>query len=103
MSKAKKSTSTVEKAAKTLDVVDKSSLSKKVSDVEVFGNPELFQLVSKVSSASEKWMKSTKVCNLPKGVLVQVTTQQGDNVAEALEYIPGTHFSKKVGFFGIVN
>jgi hypothetical protein len=31
------------------------------------------------------------------GCLVQVTTQQGDNVAEALEFIPGViyDFSKK--------
>ena len=40
-------------------------------------------------------MKSTKVCNMPHGCLVQVTTQQNDNVAEALEFIPGANYSFK--------
>jgi hypothetical protein len=33
-------------------------------------------------------MKSTKAMETPKGCVVQVTTQQGDNVAEALTFVP---------------
>lgn len=41
-------------------------------------------------------MKSTKVCNVIGGCIVQVTTQQrnhdGTNaVAEAVTYVPGVH------------
>jgi hypothetical protein len=35
-------------------------------------------------------MKSTKVMNIPGiGVVIQVTTQQGSHVAEALQFVPG--------------
>jgi nitrate reductase NapAB chaperone NapD len=35
-------------------------------------------------------MKSTKALEVPNvGCVVQVTTQQGDSVAEALTFIPG--------------
>jgi hypothetical protein len=33
-------------------------------------------------------MKSTKAMPIGNGCLVQVTTQQGDNVAEALQFVP---------------
>ena len=60
------------------------------SDVQVVGNGDLFQLISKAWSKKEGWMKSTKAMEI-KGVgcVVQVTTQQGENVAEALTFIPG--------------
>lgn len=74
---------------KTVDVVNSEDLKKKVSDVEVFGNPDAFQLICKASSKSEGWMKSTKVMNIPRrGCVIQVSTQQGDNVAEALCFVP---------------
>lgn len=74
---------------KTVNVVDSEDLKKKVSDVEVFGNPDAFQLICKASSKSEGWMKSTKVMEIPRrGCIVQVSTQQGDNVAEALCFVP---------------
>ncbi|EEM38499.1 hypothetical protein bthur0004_55560 [Bacillus thuringiensis serovar sotto str. T04001] len=42
------------------------------------------------------WMKSTKVCNVDGGCVMQVTTQQKNPdgsyaVAEALTYVPGVH------------
>lgn len=60
----------------------------KVSDIKVFGNGDLFQLIAKASSKEQGWMKSTKAMETPKGCVVQVTTQQGDNVAEALTFVP---------------
>lgn len=74
---------------KTLDNIDIEDVKKKVSDVEVFGNGDLFQLLSKASSKSQGWMKSTKAMETDMGCVVQVTTQQGDNVAEALTFVPG--------------
>lgn len=76
---------------KTLDNLDIKDVRDKVSDVKVFGNGDLFQLISKASSKSEGWMKSTKAMVIPRvGCVIQVTTQQGDNVAEALVFVPNT-------------
>ena len=75
---------------KTLNVVDSTDLKKKVSDVVIKGNPDMFRLMCKASSESQGWMKSTKACEIPGvGCIIQVTTQQGDHVAEALTFIPG--------------
>lgn len=61
-----------------------------VKDIEFWGDGDTFKLISKASSKSEEWMKSTKAMAIPgKGVLVQVSTQQGKNVAEALQMIDG--------------
>ena len=81
---------------KTLINTDKSGAKKNVSDLVTFGNGDLFQLISKAHSVEEGWMKSTKAMQIDGvGCLVQVTTQQGDNVAEALTFVPGV---KIVGF-----
>ena len=60
-----------------------------VKDLKVIGNGDMFKLLSKAYSKEEGWMKSTKAMEI-KGVgcVVQVTTQQGDNVAEALCFVP---------------
>ena len=79
---------------KTLGNTDVNSASKNVSDLVVFGDGNMFQLLSKASSQNEGWMKSTKCMPLPHGVLIQVTTQQRGldgsyTVAEALQFVPG--------------
>lgn len=75
---------------KTLNNSDISGTKVNVPDVKVFGNGDMFQLLSKASSKEEGWMKSTKAMEIPDiGCVVQVTTQQGDNVAEALCFVPG--------------
>lgn len=54
----------------------------------MFGDGDTFKLICKASSAKERWMKSTKAMEIAGvGVVVQVTTQQGDNVAEALQFV----------------
>lgn len=61
-----------------------------MSDLVVFGDGDTFQLICKASSKAEGWLKSTKAMEIPGvGCVVQVTTQQGDNVAEALTFVPG--------------
>jgi hypothetical protein len=71
-----------------------------ISDLQVYGDGDTFALLCKASSQAQGWMKSTKVCNVPGGCIVQVTTQQenGNNsysVAEALTYVPGVHIDKE--------
>lgn len=73
--------------AKKLDVTSSQNLG---SDVKVFGDPDRWVLLCKASSESQGWMKSTKAMQIfGVGCLVQVTTQQGDNVAEAITFVPG--------------
>jgi len=80
-------------ADKTLDNVNIEDVKKKVSDVQVVGNGDLWQLLSKASSESQGWMKSSKAMQTPKGCVVQVTTQQRNPdgsyvIAEALTFVP---------------
>ena len=80
---------------KTLHNSDVSGAKKNVPDTVVYGNGDLFKLLSKASSQREGWMKSTKVMEIPHvGCLVQVTTQQRNPdgsyaVVEALQFVPG--------------
>ena len=75
---------------KTLHNSDVSGARENVPDIKVFGDGDLFQLLSKASSEREGWMKSTKAMEIHDvGCVVQVTTQQGDQVAEALVFVPG--------------
>lgn len=82
-----------EEIHKTLNVTSSEDLKQKVSDVEIFGNGDLFKLVAKASSKSQRWMKSTKCLNLPTGALIQVSTQNCENVAEALQFIPNVNYN----------
>ena len=91
---AKAETKTTKSAEKALNVTSVSDAKKKVSDIEVVGNGDLWQLLCKASSKSQGWMKSTKAMDVRGGVLVQVTTQQRNKngtyaLAEALQYAPG--------------
>lgn len=75
---------------KTLHNSTKSQAKDNVADLKTFGNPNAWRLLCKASSEAEGWMKSTKVLEIAgRGCLVQVTTQQGDNVAEAVTFVPG--------------
>jgi len=75
---------------KTLHNSDISGAHKNVKDIRTFGDGDMFKLLCKASSESEDWMKSTKAMEIPGiGCVVQVTTQQGNNIAEALTFVPG--------------
>lgn len=81
-------------AEKTLDNTNVAEEKAKVSDIKVFGNGDLFQLLAKASSEEQGWMKSTKAMETPVGCVVQVTTQQRNadmtySVAEALTFVGG--------------
>lgn len=81
---------------KTLDISANKSAKENISDLVTYGIDDTFRLLCKASSQQEGWMKSTKVCNVPEGCIVQATTQQKNPdgsyaVAEALTYVPNTH------------
>jgi len=76
--------------AKALNITSTDDAQKKISDVEVFGNPDQWQLLVKASSKSAGWLKSTKAMQIEdRGCLVQVTTQQDGQVAESVTWVPG--------------
>ena len=79
-----------EAKGKTLHNSTVSGARKNVSDLQVFGDGDTFKLICKASSNAEDWMKSTKAMEIEGvGCVIQVTTQQGTNVAEALTFVPG--------------
>lgn len=87
---------------KTLHNSDISGTRKNVKDIKVFGDGDLFRLVSKASSESEGWMKSTKAMDVGIGCVIQVTTQQKNPdgsyaIAEALTYVEGVRFREGDG------
>lgn len=78
---------------KTLDIKNAQDTKKKVSDVIIQGNVDAFSLLCKASSQEQGWMKSTKVCNVHNGCIVQVSTQQRNPdgsyaLAEAITFVP---------------
>ncbi len=76
--------------SKTLHNTTASQAKGNVKDIIFWGNGDLFKLISKASSKNEGWMKSTKAMQIDGvGCIVQVTTQQGENVAEAVTFVPG--------------
>jgi len=76
--------------SKSLGNTDASGATKNVPDIVFWGNGDQWKLLGKASSKKEKWMKSTKAMEIEGiGCLVQVTTQQGDHVAEALQFVLG--------------
>ena len=82
---------------KTLNNTTSNGATKNVKDIEFWGNGDTFKLISKASSKSEGWMKSTKAMEITgAGCAVQVTTQQGSNIAEALTFIPGVRIYEEL-------
>ena len=74
---------------KTLNNTTANQAKDQVSDIKFWGNGDTFKLISKASSKAEGWMKSTKAMQIDGiGCVVQVTTQQGDNIAEAVTFVP---------------
>lgn len=74
---------------KTLCNSNISNARKNVEDLEIVGNGDLFLLLCKAYSKKEGWMRTTKAMEIKdRGCVIQVTTQQGDNVAEAVCFVP---------------
>ncbi len=83
--------------AKTFSNMDQASASANVPDLNVIGDGDIFQVLSKAWSDEEGWMKSTKALEIKGlGCVIQVTTQQRNpdgthSVAEAITFVPGVH------------
>lgn len=74
---------------KTLGNTTASQAKNNVKDIVFWGDGDTFKLISKASSKAEGWLKSTKAMQINGvGCVVQVTTQQGNNVAEAVTFVP---------------
>ena len=85
---------------KSLDITEIKGAKANIHDLKTYGDGDTFGLLCKASSEAEGWMKSTKVCNVSGGCIVQVTTQQRNPdgsyaVAEALTYVPGVFMDKR--------
>ena len=90
---------------KSLHNTDANGAKKNVKDIVFWGNGDTFKLISKASSESEGWMKSTKAMQAGESVVVQVTTQQKNidgtySIAEALTTVTNAviveHFTDNV-------
>lgn len=74
---------------KTLDNTTANQAKDQVSDIKFWGDGDIWKLLGKASSKNEGWMKSSKAYEIEGvGCIVQVTTQQGQNVAEAVTFVP---------------
>lgn len=65
-----------------------------IKDIKV--DDDIFALLCEDSSEAEGWIRSTKVCNVSRGCVMLVSTQQRNPdgsyaLAEALTYVPGVH------------
>jgi len=81
---------------KTLTNTTAKHAEDQVKDVESWGMKNVFRLISKASSPAEGWMKSTKAMQIDSvGCVVQVTTQQGERVAEAVCFVPGVEIAEQ--------
>ncbi len=75
---------------KTLDNTTANQAKDQVSDIKFWGDGDAWKLLGKASSKNEGWMKSSKAYQIDGvGCIVQVTTQQGENVSEAVTFVPG--------------
>jgi hypothetical protein len=80
---------------KTLNNTTADQAKNQVSDIQFWGNGDAWKLLGKASSKNEGWMKSSKAYEIEGlGCIVQVTTQQDKNVAEAVTFVPGVKISE---------
>ena len=87
---------------KSYNNTDDKTARRNVPDIELWGATD-FKLISKASSLREKWMKSTKAMEIPgAGCVIQVTTQQGHNIAEALTFVPSVGIQEFKDSTGLV-
>ncbi len=88
--------------SKTLNNTDANGATKNVTDIVFWGDGDTFKLISKASSENEGWLKSTKAMSTGNGCVVQVTTQQNNQVAEALTFVPGVYISEDFDANGVL-
>lgn len=88
---------------KNFSIANTKELQDKDKTVKIIGNADLWVLVCKVYSEEGLWMKATKAMNVPgRGVLVQASTQCGEQIAEALTFIPDAMVDENHKLIGTV-
>jgi hypothetical protein len=80
-------------AVNTADAVEKDGC-----NPLVVGNPDNWKLLTKFVSSDKSIAKSSKALDVGHGCLVQVTTKEGNSVAEALTFVPGVKVVADVNF-----
>jgi hypothetical protein len=84
-----------------LGATEANGAHKNITDLVVWGDGDMFKLLSKASSVDQGFMKSTKAMEITGvGCVIQVTTQQrnGDgsySCAEAVTFVPGVCIEEK--------
>ncbi len=78
---------------RALDNKDTAAAKATTSDIAIIGNPDIWVLACKASSAGQGWMKSTKIMTVPGGRVIQVSTEHRADgrvvaCAEALAFVP---------------
>lgn len=78
---------------KSLDVTNIEDAKNKVSDIQVYGDGDTWELICKASSKTQGWMKSTKAMDVEVGVVLQVETQQKNSdgtysLSNGLTFVP---------------
>lgn len=91
--------SSITAEVKTLDNTNIKEAKANDESLQIYGDGDMWQLLCKVSSKKERWIKSTKALQTPHGCLVQVTSQQVNKdgssaLAEALTFVPGVKVQK---------
>lgn len=81
---------------RTLDLSPEKDTEKNILDLKTYGDENTFKLLCKSCSEKEGFMKSTKVCNVEFGCIVQFSSQQRNpdgsySLAESSTYIPSVH------------
>lgn len=75
---------------KPVNVVSPQDAMTEIDDLELAGDPQTFHLIAKAYSKKQNWMRSTKAMEIADvGCVVQVSTQLGDKIAEAVTFVPG--------------
>lgn len=93
---------------KNLHITSYQDLKDQVSDVQVWGDPDMVKLLCKASSEKEGWMKSLKAVEIPHvGCVLLNSTQQRNPdgsyvLAEASTFVPGTKILDQMGAEGAV-
>jgi hypothetical protein len=78
----------MKKKTQTMSVV--TMIKEKTGKTPSIGRKDTFQLLCRASSEDGNWVKTTRAMEIQgTGCIVQVTTQQGNNIAEAVCFVPG--------------
>lgn len=89
------------KAKPSVQEEPKTKPKEPVSDVEVIGNPDMFELLASNSSEKLKYQKTIRAMSVRGGCIINVTSQKGNPdgssaIAEALTFVPNVWITDDV-------